>query len=521
MNKKLCSGLITVGILCSLSSCYAFDYRSEEAGFSVDMPDNNTVIVSKDMFVGGNNKAGMHGINAVSQATIEKYTQATFDTTKFQSDLKAMAAAIKAGKDILELPEYAYLTTPQNELQQYMHNLMHNSETTFPGQKSYKITKINKIPALEIDNEMVVNYKIDLPVAYSKEEQRDVEKYNPYVKFSADGKQMATKYNLISKIYILSQNDQLYNLTSGYIEFPKVEAAEKMNSNDDSDEFIKKLTNTKIDKRAYKKLSKDFTRKLEFFKPQNSNANLVIKDAIFKKDFKVPHDWIYIQSNQKIEATPISFFSALPMSAIEKIGQEYFESKIFDITTTKAGIDVKANTKSADFDLGKLLSAYSEGVIGISAEYKPTRTTDRGPKQFLENSNFTKIIFEEFMSKPIFSPREKARLEKFIKVKRFTHKIDINEKNCLVNFTYDVDLHVPKNFSNFNKPGYNIFTEENLSDLNIYGQKKFYFDADNKINLLCYFTQSRENGSALVQTEYNAYDLFKTAFMKKNKKSSV
>lgn len=516
MKKKLCSGLITVGILCSLSSCYAFDYRSEEAGFSVDIPDDNTVIVSKDMFVGGNNQAGMHGINAISRAAIEKYTQTTFDTTKFQSDLKVMAVAIKAGKDILEMPEYAYLTAPQNDLQQYMQNLMHNSETSFPGQKSYKITKINKIPALEIDNEMVVNYKIDLPVAYSKEEQRNVEKYNPYVKFSADGKQMATKYNLVSKIYILSQNDQLYNLTSGYVEFPEVETSVKMNSNNDSDEFTKILMDTKINKRSYKKLSKDFTRKLEFFKPQASNADLVIKDTIFKKDFKVPHDWLYIQSNQKINDTPMSFFSALPMAAIEKIGQEYLDSKIFDITTTKIGIDVDANTRSADFDLGKLLSAYSEGVIGISVEYKPTRAADRGPKQFLDNPIFTKMMFEEFMSKPIFSPREKARLEKFIQVKSFNHKMDINEENCLINFTYDVDLHVPKNFSNFNKPGYDIFTEENLTDLHLYGKKKFYFDADNKINLLCYFTQNKVNGSNLVQTEYNAYDLFKTAFLKKD-----
>ena len=46
-------------------------------------------------------------------------------------------------------------------------------------------------------------------------------KYNPYVKFSDDGKQMTAQYNLISKIYILSQNDQLYNISSGYVEFPE------------------------------------------------------------------------------------------------------------------------------------------------------------------------------------------------------------------------------------------------------------------------------------------------------------
>ena len=32
MRKTICSGIITFGILVSLSSCYAFDYRSEEAG---------------------------------------------------------------------------------------------------------------------------------------------------------------------------------------------------------------------------------------------------------------------------------------------------------------------------------------------------------------------------------------------------------------------------------------------------------------------------------------------------------
>lgn len=50
MRKTICSGIITFGILVSLSSCYAFDYRSEEAGFSVDIPDDNTIIVSKDLF---------------------------------------------------------------------------------------------------------------------------------------------------------------------------------------------------------------------------------------------------------------------------------------------------------------------------------------------------------------------------------------------------------------------------------------------------------------------------------------
>ena len=66
MRKTICSGIITFGILVSLSSCYAFDYRSEEAGFSVDVPDDKTIIVSKDLFAAGSNKSGMHGIAAIS-----------------------------------------------------------------------------------------------------------------------------------------------------------------------------------------------------------------------------------------------------------------------------------------------------------------------------------------------------------------------------------------------------------------------------------------------------------------------
>ena len=80
-----------------------------------------------------------------------------------------------------------------------------------------------------------------------------------------------------------------------------------------------------------------------------------------------------------------------------------------------------------DFDFSKILKAYSEGVIGISAEYKPARPHDQGPKQFLENPVFTKIMFEEFMNKPLLNPREKAKLEKLFRLK-ILHMILISIK---------------------------------------------------------------------------------------------
>ena len=359
---------------------------------------------------------------------------------------------------------------------------MQDNPQSLPGNKNYKITKINKIPALEINNDMLLNYEIKLPIAYTRKEQQNIQKYNPYVKFSADGKQMTAQYNLISKIYILSQNDQLYNISSGYVEFPAIEQSETVVAENKADKFIQKF-------------------------------ELIIKDGIFNKEFKVPHNWLYIQSNQKVENMPVSFFSALPVSSLEKMGKEYIDSKLFNIETTKIGMNVESNNID-DFDFSKILKAYSEGVIGISAEYKPARPHDQGPKQFLENPVFTKIMFEEFMNKPFLNPREKAKLEKFVQIKNFTHDIDINQENCLLQFTYDVDLHLPQTLSKINRPGYDIFQETDLTDLSIHGQKKVYFDADNRINLLCYFTQDKTMKSNLIQKEYDSYNLFKSSLLK-------
>ena len=235
--------------------------------------------------------------------------------------------------------------------------------------------------------------------------------------------------------------------------------------------------------------------------------------VFFNNEFKVPHNWLYIQSNQKVENMPVSFFAALPVSSLEKMGKEYIDSKLFNIETTKIGMNVESNNID-DFDFSKILKAYSEGVIGISAEYKPARPHDQGPKQFLENPVFTKIMFEEFMNKPFLNPREKAKLEKFVQIKNFTHDIDINKENCLLQFTYDVDLHLPQTLSKINRPGYDIFQETDLTDLSIHGQKKVYFDADNRINLLCYFTQDKTMKSNLIQKEYDSYNLFKSSLLK-------
>ena len=51
-------------------------------------------------------------------------------------------------------------------------------------------------------------------------------------------------------------------------------------------------------------------------------------------------------------------------------------------------------------------------------------------------------------------------------------------------------------------------------DLYIHGQKKVYFDADNRINLLCYFTQDKTMKSNLIQKEYDSYNLFKSSLLK-------
>lgn len=210
---------------------------------------------------------------------------------------------------------------------------------------------------------------------------------------------------------------------------------------------------------------------------------------------------------------PISFFSALPVKSLETMGKEYIDSKLFNIKTTNTSINVESNINTSEFDLGKILKAYSEGLIGISAKYQSNRPHDQGPRQFLENPFFTKMMFEEFMNKPFLNPREKTKLEKFVQVKNFTHDMEINQENCLIKFTYDLDLHLLKNLSKINQPGYDVFKENNLTDLSISGQKKIYFDADNRISLLCYFTQEQTGQADLIQKEFDNYDLFKSSLL--------
>lgn len=70
-----------------------------------------------------------------------------------------------------------------------------------------------------------------------------------------------------------------------------------------------------------------------------------------------------------------------------------------------------------------------------------------------------------------------------------------------------------KNLSKINQPGYDVFKENNLTDLSISGQKKIYFDADNRISLLCYFTQEQTGQADLIQKEFDNYDLFKSSLL--------
>ena len=88
-----------------------------------------------------------------------------------------------------------------------------------------------------------------------------------------------------------------------------------------ADKFIQKFTDNKVDKRAYKKFSKAFTKKLNFFKPQLSNSELIIKDGIFNKEFKVPHNWLYIQSNQKVENMPDQLLLCITCQQLGKDGE--------------------------------------------------------------------------------------------------------------------------------------------------------------------------------------------------------
>lgn len=507
MNKKICSAIICSAFFMNLSAVQAFEHRSENAGFSVSVPDNAVSIVNNNAFAVSSTEAGTHSISATSKEAIKEYTKNNFSTEIFKNDLQNMALDIKAGKDILTEENYVYIKTPQNKLQQYVQNSFPGISDNMLGKRKYKITKINGIPALEINNEVIVNYTTELPTAYTLKEQKEIQKYDPKIKFSIDGKQASTKYTLVATNYILSVNDNLYTISSSYFDSTSnlsLPVPEKGSWHDAvMTEFFAKQFNEK----AYKKSAKNFIKKVTFFEPNNEKNNLIIKDEILGKEFAIPNDWWYLQTTKQVETTPMNLMFAWPEQVLDKLAIAYLNSNSLEITPTETGIDIKSNISSS-YDTNDILNAYTESIFSISAKYDTKSTTGKNLKDLLDSPELTKIFIISLFDKSIFTQKELSELEKFIQLKTLSKQVDVNNKNALIDLNYELLLHIPKDFSKTNELLKNDFDKNSMFDFSLIGKNKFYFDANGKINILGYYANSKTTKNSFIEKEYLNFNLY-------------
>ena len=114
--KKLYADILMTGLLCSAAlTANAFEYVSSEAGFSVNIPDQNIMLIGENMFAAENRvfdidkklvkTNGMHFVTGLNQEQLKQNFNTAFTTEKFTADLENIKQALKSGTaaDVLQL----------------------------------------------------------------------------------------------------------------------------------------------------------------------------------------------------------------------------------------------------------------------------------------------------------------------------------------------------------------------------------------------------------------------------------
>jgi hypothetical protein len=112
MRLRKLALLVLLGVTTVSSWCGAFEYVSKDGGFKVAIPDRYSLFVTKDAVVAVDSASGSHSFIARELQKDGK----VFTTPEFQVLLQAMGKELKAGKDVLHEPAYAFLSQAQKAL---------------------------------------------------------------------------------------------------------------------------------------------------------------------------------------------------------------------------------------------------------------------------------------------------------------------------------------------------------------------------------------------------------------------
>lgn len=530
--KKLYADILMTGLLCSAAlTANAFEYVSSETGFSVNIPDQNIMLIGENMFAAENRvfdldkklvkTNGMHFVTGLNQEQLEQNFNTAFTTEKFTADLNNIKKALKSGTAADVLQNSSYLNKQ------------------FAGMANIKKVSVENIKgkdALMIESDIKnITFELKLPLKKSEllpQESVDEENLKDQgfkFEFADDGylvTKIANLYNITEKTYLLSANDNLYTVTSLFASTNELP--------DDVDSLYK------LDNKGFNKLSKQLVNSLKFTEPQkNGNKPLTINDNISGRKLQLPEKWLYTRTDFSSiyginkGGFGLTAYSALPETSLDAANNA--------IKTFGISFDNSTNTLKMDlsqFTMPDLLNLFDEGIVMASGNFNNVAQIEpdfskyvNEYKTIFDNPELTKFIFHNSMNQLFNSlrPEDISAIEKYLKAENFNYTFDINNYNARFNCDTDLKAHIPDIFkvlqeanviagnaadademrSSLSKDKVFAMLDTNLVPFNCYFKNQLYFDRSQRFNNLLYFTKGdKAAANQQIMKQFNTTDLY-------------
>lgn len=556
--KKMYANILMTGLLCSCAlNANAFEYASSETGFSLNVPDQNIMVISENMFAAENRifdidkkvvkTSGMHMVTGLTAAQIKQNFGTNFTTEKFNADLQGIKTALKTNKNPLQSDDYKYLA--QAAAGAYVNYSGDDADLAgilqlnkqFAGMAQINKTAIENIGgknALLVESSIQdIAFELKLPLkkselfAQDEADKAQLAKANEQgmkVSFTDDGYMLArfdNIYNIKEKTYLMSANDNLYAVNSLYVSADNLPGVESL---------------YKLDTKAFNKFNKELVKGLTFTEPApQTEKALTINDTVSGRKLQLPEKWLYTQTDFSSiygidkGGFELTAYSALPETSLDAADKA--------IKTFGISFDKETNTLKMDlsqFTMPDLLDLFDEGIIMASGNFNGVAQIEPDFAQYVDeykvifkNPAFTKTVFNDAMNQVFnsLSPEDIAAIEKYLKAENFNYTFDINNYNARFNCDADLKAHIPDIFKvlqeanviagntataeeaagSLSKDKVFAMLDTNLVPFNCYFKNQLYFDRSQRFNNLLYFTKGdKATANQQIMQQFNTTDLY-------------
>lgn len=556
--KKMYANILMTGLLCSCAlNANAFEYASSETGFSLNVPDQNIMVISENMFAAENRifdidkkvvkTSGMHMVTGLTAAQIKQNFGTNFTTEKFNADLQGIKTALKTNKNPRQSDDYKYLA--QAAAGAYVNYSGDDADLAgilqlnkqFAGMAQINKTAIENIGgknALLVESSIQdIAFELKLPLkkselfAQDEADKAQLAKANEQgmkVSFTDDGYMLArfdNIYNIKEKTYLMSANDNLYAVNSLYVSADNLPGVESL---------------YKLDTKAFNKFNKELVKGLTFTEPApQTEKALTINDTVSGRKLQLPEKWLYTQTDFSSiygidkGGFELTAYSALPETSLDAADKA--------IKTFGISFDKETNTLKMDlsqFTMPDLLDLFDEGIIMASGNFNGVAQIEPDFAQYVDeykvifkNPAFTKTVFNDAMNQVFnsLSPEDIAAIEKYLKAENFNYTFDINNYNARFNCDADLKAHIPDIFKvlqeanviagntataeeaagSLSKDKVFAMLDTNLVPFNCYFKNQLYFDRSQRFNNLLYFTKGdKATANQQIMQQFNTTDLY-------------